>query len=241
MTFDCRKDASGKDPDGHSPILRRAHQLLWTKRLPNGNVFTLDISGPKPFLLHRTPSREMRLTSDRITCSYENHKSMAKLVERLSPDQAAFAGNVQWRPGACIVFPGEIRDRKPTINGVRGLHNRIAYRFDLTLECIRRHYFHLPSPLEQHLSRYSDFFALFGDFGGYVDFFLLQDLVNPSDLSVNFFLPFDEFESVGRPGDFGAYSDYLIGVEAFDAARVKRTINWCKAHLRDSQDFEALP
>ncbi|WP_113903400.1 DUF6994 family protein [Brevibacterium celere] len=34
-----------------------------------------------------------------------------------------------------------------TINGARGLHPRIVDRFDLTLECIRRHYRGEPSPL----------------------------------------------------------------------------------------------
>jgi len=231
MNFDCRKDASGKDPDGHSLTLRKAHQLLWTKRLPNGDVFTLDINGPKPFLFYRGPLREMRLTSDRITCSYGNHKRMEKLVERLSPDQAAFAGNVLWRPGACLIFPGDRRDRNPTINMARGWHNRIADRFDLTLECIRRHYVGLPNPLEHHLSRYADFFALFVDFEGYVDFFLLQDLVNPSDQTVNFFLPFDEFNTSGRPKDLVTYSVYLARVEEFDDARTQRTIEWCRSHL----------
>ena len=49
---------------------------------------------------------------------------------------------------------------------------RIAGRFDLTVECIRGHYLDEPSPLSDTLARYADFFALFGDFDGYVDFFL---------------------------------------------------------------------
>lgn len=43
-------------------------------------------------------------------------------------------------------------------------------RFDLTLECIRRHYLNMDSPLAPTLSRYTKFFALFGDFPGYVSF-----------------------------------------------------------------------
>jgi hypothetical protein len=38
------------------------------------------------------------------------------------------------------------------------------------------------NPLSVTLSRYTDFFALFGDFRSYVSFFLLDDLVT-EDLS----------------------------------------------------------
>jgi hypothetical protein len=34
--FDFRTDATGKDPDTHSPMLRRYHRLLWSKPLPSG-------------------------------------------------------------------------------------------------------------------------------------------------------------------------------------------------------------
>lgn len=43
------------------------------------------------------------------------------------------------------------------------------YCFDLTVEC-RRHYAGEVSPLSDTLGRYSDFFALFGDFKGFVKF-----------------------------------------------------------------------
>lgn len=43
--------------------------------------------------------------------------------------------------GGMMVFPATKINRKPTINGGRGLDKQIADRFDLTLECIRRHYF----------------------------------------------------------------------------------------------------
>ena len=81
-----------------------------------------------------------------------------------------------------MVFPGNQVDGKMTINGARGCHPRIRDRFDLTLECIRRHYLGEPSPLSDTLARYADFFGLFGDFAGYVDFFHLQDLVNEATL-----------------------------------------------------------
>lgn len=62
-------------------------------------------------------------------------------------------------------------------HGARGFHPRITDRIDLTLECIRRHYQAEDSPRGEVLARYGDFFALFEDFRGYVDFWLLHVFV----------------------------------------------------------------
>ena len=40
----------GKDPDSYSETLRKYHQFLWSKSLPNGSIFKLDIETPK--ILH---------------------------------------------------------------------------------------------------------------------------------------------------------------------------------------------
>ncbi len=70
-----------------------------------------------------------------------------------------------------IVWPGNRIDGTMTINGARGFHPKIKDRFDLTLECVCRHYSGLLSPLCERLARYGDFFALFIKFEGYVHFF----------------------------------------------------------------------
>jgi hypothetical protein len=57
------------------------------------------------------------------------------------------------------------------------------------------------------LSLYADFFALFGDFRGYVRFFLLDDLVT-NDFGVKFFMPFDDFRPPSVPSDVGTYTEY---------------------------------
>ena len=44
ITFDMFSDTpEGKDPDTWSPTLRKYHQTLWNKRLPNGKIFSLDL------------------------------------------------------------------------------------------------------------------------------------------------------------------------------------------------------
>lgn len=106
-----------------------------------------------------------------------------------------------------MVFPSNQIDRKPTINGARGFDWRISDRFDLTVECIRRHYVNMDSPLAPTLSRYADFFTLFDDFRGYVSFFLLDDLVT-DDFDVKFFMPFDDFRPPSVPGDVNTYKEY---------------------------------
>ena len=49
-SFDFRKDTpdyANKDPDVHSPTLRRYHKLLWSKVLPSGARFDLDDTKPR--------------------------------------------------------------------------------------------------------------------------------------------------------------------------------------------------
>ena len=105
-----------------------------------------------------------------------------------------------------MVFPGHQVGRKMTINQARGCDARIRDRFDLTLECIRRHYLDKCSPLSDTLARYAEFFGLFGDFAGYVDFFHLQDLVNEVTLTIKFSMLFEDFTASPLPETLDATS-----------------------------------
>jgi len=111
-----------------------------------------------------------------------------------------------------------------TINGSRGLNRSIKDRFDLTLECIRRFYVNKESPLTETFQRYASFFNLFYDFGGYVDFFLLQDLVEDS-YSVKFFLPFESFNQPPLPKNVEQYRFYKKHLIEFVSARNQRILN----------------
>src|SRR4051794_1653091 len=64
-TFDVRTDAGGRDPDSHSATLRRYHQLLWSKSLPSGGSFLLDVK-----LHHSSDLGEFWLSSDGIAHTY---------------------------------------------------------------------------------------------------------------------------------------------------------------------------
>lgn len=58
------------------------------------------------------------------------------------------------------------------------------------------------------MALFADFFALFGDFAGYVNFFILQDLVYDDYRSVRSFAPFADFTTPPIPSTVGEYTDY---------------------------------
>lgn len=124
--------------------------------------------------------------------------------------------------GGMMIFPGHKIGGRMTINGARGCSPRINDRFDLTVECIRRHFYNEQSPLSTCLARYDNFFQLFGDFHGYVEFFLLQDLVTSDCSAVSFFMPFDDFHPWPVPDSVEAYHSYRLHAEEFIRARNRR-------------------
>jgi hypothetical protein len=77
------------------------------------------------------------------------------------------------------------------------------------------------SPLYDTFLRYQTFFDLFGSFTGYVNFFLLQDLVDETQ-NVKFYLPFDDFKTKPTFSDIDEYLMYKKGVMDFIKSRNKR-------------------
>jgi hypothetical protein len=204
IEFNFYSDARGGDPDSTSPTLRRYHKLLWSKPLPNGEVFQLHDDDRWRYLYHESSLGEFYLGSDAIGHSYKRHVRKKKITEQV-PDEVDELFNMSSTIGGYIIFPKNRVNGKHTINQARGVNRLIDDRFDLTLECIRRFYGGQNSPLSDTLLRYKDFFELFEDFSGYVSFFLLDDLVDDGGM-IKFYLPFDNFES--HP-DFASVADYL--------------------------------
>jgi hypothetical protein len=207
IAFDFRTDAGGKDPDSCSPTLRRYHRLLWSKPLPGGASFDLSATTPGVYLHHRSSLGEFFLSSDSVIPTFTRWQALKPITEQLPESENEAFRTIGYTIGGMMIFPGNRIGRKQTINGARGFNKKISDRFDLTLECMRRHYLNQGSPLADTLSLYADFFALFGDFRGYVNFFLLDDLVT-DELDVRFFMPFDDFCSPSLPGDVDTYKEY---------------------------------
>jgi Family of unknown function (DUF6994) len=221
-TFDFRSDTPpGLDPDAFSPTLRRYHQLLWSKPLPSGAPFVLDVTIPR-CLHHRSELGEFWLSSDAAIPSFTRWLRMAHVIDQTPEAEREEFVRMTYTIGGMMVFPANQIDRKPTINGARGLNARIADRLDLTVECIRQHYLGEPSPLGDTLARYSDFFDLFSDFAGCVDFFLLQDLVGEVTSTVKFFTPFEDFTASPLPVTLDAYLGYRQRAIEFIESRNRR-------------------
>lgn len=227
-SLDLRFDANG-DADTHSPTMRRYHRLLWSKPLPGGAMFDLEEAGRKGsyFLRHRSELGEFKLSSDAITTRLL--KRAKRVVAQIPQDQ--LPPHRGYTIGSAILFPKTAPPGRMTINKARGWRSAISDRFDLTLECIRRHYNGQDSPLADVLSDQAEFFTLFGDFAGYVDFWLLQDLVREGQ--VQFWLPFEDFQGGAVPQDVESYMTYSHNREDFITARNARIDDYAR-HLDDS-------
>ena len=216
----------GKDPDSHSPTLRKYHQILWSKALPSGACFDLNLTSPK-VLHHDSDLGEFFLSSDAITHTYRYFKKMAHIIDQVDSKELDSFFSICSTIGAYVIFPSKKINNKMTINGARGVNHKIQDRFDLTLECIRRFYLNQSSPLKETLDRYFSFFHLFEDFRGYVDFFLLQDLVDQNYLTIKFWHPFDSFDASPLPKDVTEYYLYKEKVIDFVNLRNQRVLFTC--------------
>ena len=222
-SFDFRSETpSRKDPDAHSPTLRRYHKLLWSKVLPGGALLDLDDTNRRGCLHHRSALGEFCLSSDSVIPTFTRWGFAKRHPEIYTEDYNKAFMAISYTIGGMMVFPGNRIEGKWTINQARGCLKTISDRFDLTLECIRRHYEGQSSPLGGTLARYRDFFALFESFIGYVDFFLLQDLVSEDCSAVTFFMPFDDFKTPSVPKDRYTYTEYRRRSIEFIEARNRR-------------------
>lgn len=223
-SFDHRSDANNKDPDHASPTLRAHHEYLWSKPLPSGHYFDLT-QEPGQYLVYRSELGEFLVSSDTIINSLRARKASVELITQISNGDLDAFQKLGATIGGRLIFPSNRVEGKPTINVARGFSARIGDRFDLTLECIRRHYLGETSPLEAPLARYSSFFQLFESFEGYVDFFLLDDLVK--DSKVMFFLPFTgEFGTKPLPQTKPEYMEYMKNSMEFVESRNQRIDLW---------------
>lgn len=220
ISFDFQTDSSGKDPDSASKTLRAYQQLLWSKSLPNGETMQLNIE--KGFLKWK----DMWFGSDSITASFLHYRfPLKEYVEQNIPNFAQFKKDYWHKTytiGGEIIFPMV----RWSMNQARGCSVKICDRWDLTLECIRRYYAGESSPLDKALEKSSDFFNLFVNFKGYVDFFLLQDCVD-DDYNVKFWLETPLFVSMPMPKDLDEYYMWINSQLDFVEKRGNRIKEYC--------------
>ena len=225
INFNVYSDTpEGKDPDSFSSTLRNYHKFLWSKRLPNKEEFCLNLDKPK-LLHHKSALGEFFLSSDAIGHTYSRVKKMSHIIDEISHEEINDFFSICSTIGAYVIFPAKRINNKMTINGARGVNHKIQDRFDLTLECIRRHYLNQQSPLTDVLERNANFFKLFSDFKGYVDYFLLQDLVERNYEAIKFWSNFDNFETGPLPINKEEYVSYKEKVINFVNRRNQRILH----------------
>ena len=80
------------------------------------------------------------MSSDSVMQTFTRWPALKPITEQFPESENEAFMTIAYTIGAMMVFPGNKIDGKLTINGARGFNRSIADRFDLTLECIRRHY-----------------------------------------------------------------------------------------------------
>ena len=221
ITFDVQTDSHGKDPDGYSLTLKQYHQLLWSKMLPNGQTMELVID--KGCLRWG----EMWFGCDSITTGFFHFRFPLKdHVEKQIPNFAEFKKDYWHKTytiGGSIIFPMV----RWSMNQARGCSVKICDRWDLTLECIRRYYAGEETPLDKAFENSKEFFKLFVDFKGYVDFFFLQDCVDES-YHVKLWLNSTFGESLPMPHNMNEYMQWIDAQLDFVEKRGQKIAQYCK-------------
>ncbi len=91
------------------------------------------------------------------------------------------------------------------------------------------------SPLYDCLRRYDSFFRIFVDFKGYVDFFLLQDLVDEEYKSIRFFTDFNVFVDMPMPKTKEEYLRYKNNTVSFVRSRNKRIEEYIRNNEKEGR------
>lgn len=190
FTTDCgywdsyNKGRSDSDPDITSPTLRLYQQILYSRETPCGKKFTLEQgrNAQYDYLVYEG----VRFGSDNIINMCERYKLPWNREIEIENYDNKIKDYIKesYVLGGEIIFP---KHRK-SINTERGWNHSIKDRFDLTLECIRRFYDGKDNPLYSVLKADEEFFKLFVNFNGYVNFFFLNDLVSDDYKTVKLFL-----------------------------------------------------
>lgn len=196
------KDGLGSshiDPDAKNKNLQLLHQKLWSKKLPTGNFMDLkpavDYNGDNILLWEN-----IRFSSDSLVTGFRYY-DCRYIMDELKSKLPNFHNYLEeyikksYTIGGMIIFPRHTN----SINQHRGCNKLIRDRLDLTIECIRLFYENKQNPLYNILMSDIEFFKLFKNFKGYVDYFLLQDIVSEDYKSVEIYLGSGQFDETPLP------------------------------------------
>ena len=187
-------------------MLFRSHCELWSRELPCGRRMELKDAGTYMEWDGR------RFSSDSIAASFRYVRNR-ELLEEVAASMDDYRGFVMsflhstYTIGGMMIFPR----RNGGMNQTRGSMPCISDRWDLTLECIRRHYAGEENPLEECMCQDQWFYDLFVDFRGFVEFFLLQDCVTRDHREVRICGDWSGFDDDPMPKGVEEYLDWING------------------------------
>jgi len=209
----------GKDPDKDSKLCQTYHKLVWSRQLPNGEYMDLECGKNGSYLVWKN----FDFGSDSIIASFrwDNNQELINEVKSKVPNYEQWMKDYSRKDytiGGVMIFP----KRPMGINPARGMNQYIKDRFDLTLECIRRYYNNEDSPLYNVLLKDKEFFDLFVNFKGFVDYFFLNDLVTNDYQHIKFLIGNGEFVKNPIPKTFDEYMAWMNRQQEFLEARNKR-------------------
>ena len=192
-------------------------------------MFTPD-QGARTLTCTLADGTTLRVSSDTIATSHSGYAEIRPLHAGLPDQYRNYIENTFYRMAGFIVFPVHPQ----SVNQLRGW--RLRDRFDLTLECIRRHYTGEAHPLADVMTQNARFFGLFGSghtgFLRYVEFFHLQWLV--VDGSVRWFdgsLATPDLDAPRLPATADRYRAYLDSVVEFTDDRTERIRTWLRQQV----------
>lgn len=213
------------DPDSKSPTLQEYHRILWSKELPNGEKIELTKGNSRNYLTWKN----FRFSSDSIivTLRYKKYRQIITEFMNINPNYKEFYEDIiikSYTIGGMIIFP----KHRDSINQGKGTNTLISDRLDLTLECIRRYYNNEPSPLTRVLEKDKEFFDLFVNFEGYINYFFLQDCVTPDFKSVIIWDGQGDFSEKGLPKTLDNYLRLIDNEMEFLEKRNQRIKQYCE-------------
>ncbi len=139
---------------------------------------------------------------------YRASRWLAPIIDQIPEVEREEFMRIGYTIGGMMVFPANRVDGKMTINGARGCHPRIKDRFDLTVECIRRHYLERAQPAGRHARPVRRLLRPVRRLRG------LRGLLPPAGpgqrgrFAVRFFMPFEDFTASPLPATVDAYLGY---------------------------------
>ena len=110
--------------------------------------------------------KEYWFSGDSIVHSFSRWAKYQHIISKIEPGIIEHFIHIGYTIAGNIIFPANVPKGKMSINQKRGMLAKICDRFDLTLECIRRYYLGIESPLYSCLDNFKPFFDAFVDFQG---------------------------------------------------------------------------